>query len=418
MIYTNYWLKFKKDMPLMNCFRETIAAAMFGIFGGTFYPFLGIFLVKMGGSPLQLGLLGCAPFVGNLAAPYWAKFAKRARVIPLLVLIHLISRLLIIPIGFIQSTWIITILILAHFIIASMGGPAYFRLLQRIYPTPIRGRVMSTVRFALGATQSLTIIAAGTFLDDYAGWLFMIGGLIGIASLLPFSMIKEPDDAEETVKMPKKGYLASLRSLGIQMKQTRGFLLFLTAFMLFEIGNFLPIAVYPMFQLKVLHMESEQVALIGMLWMAAWCITYPLWGYLTDKIGPVIVLISGIVLLMTAPLAYAVTHAMVVLLIVSALAGAASSAIDVSWINTLMRMGENKVTETSSIHMLLSGIRGATIPLLGSLLYPVAGGTVIFAASAVCMIIALVPIILLWKRLRSTSETPIVGSNMNVRIRS
>lgn len=405
----NYWSRIKSDLPLLNCFRETLNASIFGIFNGSFYPFLGVFLVHKGGSALQIGLLGCAPFVGNLAAPLWARFAARRKVVPLICLIHVAARALILPVGFLDSTWLITILLLLHYIIASSGGPAYYKLLQRIYPTSIRGRVMSTVRFVQGGITALVMIAAGNFLDDYAGWMFLIAGLLGMFALYPFSLIEEsdnPDDAGPALPV-RRSFIQSLKST---LSSTQGFPLYLIGFFLFELGNFLPVSVYPIFQVHHLHLASEQVALLGTLWTAAWCVTYPFWGVMTDKIGPAIVLIIGLALQMLGPLAYATTGSVLLLEMTQLMTGMGAAAIDVAWINTLIRLGERKVTETSSVHLQFSGMRGASIPIIGSLLFPYIGGTAIFVTAASMIAISLVPMLMLVNQLSREDKEVAAGS--------
>jgi MFS family permease len=386
---------FKDNASVKNCLRETMGAGIFGLFGGSFYPFLGIYLVHTGGNAIQLGLLGCAPFLGNIAAPLWANFSNKFKLVPYITTIHVIARLIILPVGFINMPWIATLLILLHFIIASMAGPAYNQLLRSIYPASMRGRAMSAVRFILGGVQSFSLIWGGIYLDQHAGWLFFIGGCCGIIALIPFSRIKEPVIC--VLEKANQSFSSGRLSFRNMMK-LNGFGLFLLAFMLFETGNLLSVSVYPVYQVNELHLESKQVAVLGTLWMSTWCLTYPLWGVITDRIGPKFCLFAGFLLQLFTPLAYSLSDSFTIIQIASILGGSANSALDVAWITTLMGMSEKHVLQTSSFHMQLSGIRGASLPLVGSLLASSIGGATVFTLSSIFIALSLIPAIIIYKK--------------------
>lgn len=395
------WTRIKGDMAYTNCLRETAGAGIFGLLGGSFYPFLGIYLVHIGGNAVQLGILGCAPFLGNLAAPYWAKFAQKLRLVPYITVVLFTARLVILPIGFIKDPWIVTLMVLLHFIMASMTGPAYNVLLRDIYPKPMRGRAMSVVRFVLAGSQAVALMIAGYYYDQHVGWLFFIGGCMGIIALIPFSRIRVP--VHHAAKPSMQETAPAQTSLFAMLKTVSGFGLFLSAFLLFEIGIFLPLAVYPVYQVNELHLQSSQVAVLGTLWMAALSVTYPIWGYITDRAGPVFCLFFGFLLQLSIPLAYALTDSLWILGIASILGGCASSAIDVAWINMLMRMSEKNILQTSSIHMQLSGVRGAVLPLVGSLMASSSGETFIFALSSLFIGVSLIPAALVYRKVITLS---------------
>jgi MFS family permease len=157
--------------------------------------------------------------------------------------------------------------------------------------------------------------------------------------------------------------------------------------------------VYPVFQVNELHLNSNQVAILGTFWMVAWCFTYPLWGFITDRIGPRFCLFAGFLLQLFTPLAYSLSDSLPVIKIVSILGGSANSAIDVAWINTLMGMSEKHILQTSSLHMQLSGIRGASLPLIGSLMASSIGGATVFTLSSVFIAVSLIPTIISKKKI-------------------
>ncbi len=384
------WLQnIKKDQRLRHNFtHHIIADSLFALFAGSAFPFIVPTLIRLGASDLWVGAAQATPFIGLLFSMYWGHFSEGRPKVPIIVYSSIAARLIFMILAMMVNPVAFVGVYVVYQLVINIGGPAFPGLMHKIYPAEFRGRMIGTTRLFLGAMQIAATFVAGRNLDRLGHRLtWSLAACLAIASALVFSRIREPQEPERSAKRPTFSFREQVELLG----RDRAFLLFLLGCTVMGLGNLISSPAIPLYQVKQLALGSQQLATASMVYTAFWLGSYPIWGWVIDRLKPLYAVIGAVLLFALANFSYSLGLGFVSVLLASALFGVGDSGLDLGWNNQVMRLTAHQVSTYSGIYLTFLGLRGTIGPLLGSLLLPLIGLRSIFLVSTVIVIIGLIP---------------------------
>ena len=379
---------------------DAISSVSFGVFAGAFYPFFAVVAVRLGAAGTLLALITAAPYMGQLFAVYWGhRSDQNSKKLPFVVYGGMISRILIIVLAFTRDVNFFALLVILHFLFASISGPAYTSLIRKIYPIKYRGQILGGIQFIIGMVRVGVTYIAGIWLDSHGFTpLFLAAGLAGILTSTIYTKIKEPHEGENERRKFSLG-----KSMEF-MKSDKLLRIAITGFFIFELGNLLLAPVYPFVQVNILNLTNSQIARLSIFWIMGWFSTAPYWGWLIDRYQPRYTILISIILFTGAPLIYFLGLPYPALMLASFLNGAAGSSLQIGWVNLMMKLGGKNSSQYSGIYLTMLGIRGVLGPLLGNLLSGIIDIRYIFLVAIVLILSGLIPIIFLGKNEKKLQE--------------
>ena len=372
---------------------DATASIFFALYAGVLYPFFPATAVRLGIDGILLALLTASPFMGHIFAVYWGHSSENKSKRKFVFYSGFISRMLLIALGLITNSTVFAIMLIFHFAIAAAGWPAFTALMQNIYPAKERGRLMGLIQFIIGICRVAVTYGAGLMIDHYGhGRLFIIAGISGMIASYIIRKVKDP--IEITDKSLKKRKFSIKETVKI-LKTDKLFRLTMLGFFIFDFGNMLLVPIYPLYQVNKMGLTNFQIGQLSIFWMIGWFISAPFWGSLNDKKNPLIVIKSAIILFLISPFIYFMDPIFYILPLASITAGAAGSALEVGWLNQIIKLGKGKSAVYSGIYLTGLGLRGLIGPLIGGLLINYLSFNNIFVIALMLMASGLIPFIIL-----------------------
>jgi len=247
--------------------------ALWGILNGSVINFLGVYCSRIGATPFQMGLLTAIPALMNLIVTVPATNLLRgkpmARVVPITALITRIFYLALVPLPILlpasTQLWVILGIVLVQNIsgaIAAMMGTAF---LAESIPPAWRGQVVGTRSAVVAMSSMLTSLVVGQILASMSlsyGYLviFALGFVGSMASAYQLFQIKPVP--EPKLLSPVAGTMVKSPTGKISLAILRGpFRRVLLMMFLLNIGIFLPQAIFPLYQVNVLHLTDRVIGL-------------------------------------------------------------------------------------------------------------------------------------------------------------
>lgn len=347
---------------------------------GVINTFLSVFLLRLGGSALQVGLLVSLPALGGTflslrAAQYVHRRRQSLSIViipsllfrlgyPLLAVVPLVPTLL--------RTWVYVGIIALCAVPTIISNIALTSLVGDVIPVDRRANVLSVRNMLSGIGATVAALVGGWLLSllpfpgNYqfvlvAAFLLSLIGIYHRGRLiLPRAAVT---DLPAPTNVPARKVLAH--------PVFRRFCLGLT---LYLAGLYLPSALFSIYLVRLLHATDAQIGIVGMAGSVAATLAYPVWGRLLGRgrlrkmlpvavagwaLFPVFVNLSGQVW------TYAVA---------GVYANLFGAGVSTAVTQVLIEMGSPAERPTRiAIYNTLAGAAATTLPLLGTVLYESVG---------------------------------------------
>jgi MFS family permease len=314
VVVPNPPLKISKASVRTSLRASTLDGVFATIFSGvTGGVLLTNFLLQLGATSVEIGLLSSIPMFVNLLQPLGAYLAERTTsrhwyglwVFGLSRLLWVILLLLIA--GFSDSQtghhqlviWTLVIVLATH-ILGALGSASWFSWMAALVPRRLRGRYFGIRNSAANLINLLCVPLMGLGISAWRGgtiqgygivlFLGVIAGLISlvfqffIADVNPQAPL--PEDTGVTSNV-------STEAAAIWFKDGN-FLRFLLYFGLWTFAVNLSSPFFNLYMLDNLHLDVSLVTLYGSLTAGANLLMLVVWGKLADRIGnrPLLVLVG------------------------------------------------------------------------------------------------------------------------------
>lgn len=360
---------FTRSFPLMMrpaYWWDTRAALFWGLYYGLALSYFTVIAVRLDLPPLAIGLVAAAPYLGYLGTSWFAAHPLGTRCVPACVRGWTIART--IP-GLMFFTpdrpWLFLAVCLGTWVVEAWAMPAYSVIVQRVYPESDRGRAMGNVRTFSTTAIMLAAALGGVLLDrlgdDGYRFLFPAGALSGIVATLYFSRIRVPHGGDRLRAMPVARAWRYIR-------RRPPLLMFTVAQMLAGTGNLLIIPLFPLFQVRELHLNNAAIGLLVALTGLGNALTFSFWGRQIDRNGPLVTLQRIMYTVPFAGLLYCLSGGIWPVIIATAITGITQFSWDLAWQNYLYRSTGRHIQGVIGLQYTLLGLRGLVVPALGVML--------------------------------------------------
>jgi MFS family permease len=347
----------------------------YGILAGSTLAFLNVYVVRLGASNIELGLLSAGPaLISLLIAIPIGRWLERRPLIRATYLSSIWFRL-----GYVMmvllpwflpppaqiSTYVLTVLVM------SIPGTAlaigFNATLAATVPPEWRAHVIGRRNALMSFSMTAVALLSGQLLDHIAFPLnyqivFAIGAAGAALSTVFLGRIKRigPQPAQGTVK------LAAGRALRIDL--LRGpFGLVLIAYLVFYLGQAMPVPLFAKMQVDVLHLSDGVISLGTAAFNALMLIGSLQLARLTRRFGHRGVFVATALLYGAYPLLLGLAENGVLFFVASVLGGAITGIMGGAQINRLM---ERIPDDDLPAHMALNNMAGNVALLVGSLAGP------------------------------------------------
>ena len=424
--------KISKQALRTSLQASTLDGVLAVVFGATTGGvLLTNFLLKLGATPVEIGLLSSIPMLVNLLQPLGAYFADRTTsrhnyCLWIFGTSRMLWLILLLAIGWAKSNntephqlvlWTLG-MILATSILGALGSSAWFSWMAALVPPRLRGRYFGLRNSAASLTNLLTVPILGFLLTAWScdptysySVVLLLGILAGIVSLaFQFLMVDvnpQLPQAAAIYRSKLKGGAALEPEKNAEEKpdsilKNTNFLKFLLYFGLWMFAVNLSAPFFSLYMLDNLALDLRWVTIYTSLVSGANLVMLVLWGKLADRVGnrPLLLLVGTIVAV--TPLLWLGAGSNSVSLwvwlpLIHLLSGVTGAAIDLCGSNIQMELAPvDRPAGYFAIAAAVAGICGGLGTTAGSFLAQlnyIGGLPGLFALSAVVRLIALLPLL-------------------------
>lgn len=379
MLAVRRWFRLVPAAAQANARVDLLAGVLYGAFTGLTLPFIPVMGRRLGASPLAVALLVASSAIVLLLSLAWARLLRPVHPVRLVVWPQVIGRALFLLMPLVHTPGLYVAVVVLYHGVASIASLGYARVMQEVYPTEARGRIMAIVRVGAGIAWIVASVAGGQAMQLVPfQWVFAVAGVFGVAGALVFGRMRVGPSAAE----PMGRSLAGLRET---LRRDPSFRRFLAAFFVFGFGAWMMGPAVPLLLVDVLHATNFQVGLLGAVAAGTSVLAFYQWGRLIDRrTAPgalVRIMLAGAV----TPLVYLSALNPWMALVGGASDGLAGSGIELGWLAAVLQLSPpGAVAHYVAIFNTLLGIRASTAPFLTGVLVPYIGVRPIFAIALVC----------------------------------
>jgi len=346
-------------------FRCDLAAALtFSLFNVVFNQFYIPMAIRQGATELQVGVLSAAPAIGLLFSPLWTPFIQRSHPKPFVVLPNFIGRLLILLPAFFGAPVAYVVTAILFHLLMSIQAPAYASLVTRMYPPPLRGRLMANVRVAMVILMIPTAYLIGVWLDAAGpGGPLAAAAVTGAFSVLILLRLREiaPEQPAPAGRFTFRGQWRLVR-------ENRKLRVFLLATGLTGFGNLLALPLYQIVQVDRLGLSDVQIGMARLVYFVFLPASYFVCGRVIDRFTAERTLVYGIGISGFIPMLYAAAPGYATVLIRSGLQGSMDAVWDIGVLAFVNRIAAGREAVVFGLHLMLFGFRGTVAPLMSTAL--------------------------------------------------
>jgi hypothetical protein len=365
----------------------------------TLYSLCSFILHKdLGATIVQIGILTMLRPMASLASMYWSAIVVKHphRILSNVIWAGVLSRLPFFFFPFIHDPWLFILSIGFYMMFYRAGTPAWVEILKLNLPQTKRGSIYSWGS-SLGYIEGVLLaIGVGYLLDHHSGawrYMFPVTATIGMMGVflqkrIPISIEKEEPSTKEPFHI-KESLLLPWKEAWRILKEDKDFLGYQWAVMLCGCGVMIIQPALPLFFMDHLGLSYTDLAIALSIWKGiGFAMTSPIWGkYFTRhtiySFSTVIFIFMGSfpLLLLFAPIN-------TIWVYIAYLAyGIAQAGCHLSWnLSGPYFAKEKNSASYSSVNILMVGLRGSTIPALGTFLCALCGPiSLLFLGGGLCL---------------------------------
>jgi MFS family permease len=393
------------------------------------------FLMDLGASTVQIGLIASIPLAANLIQPLGAYFSEQVNsrhwyCLWIYVPARLLWLILALGIGLLSRgaidapmliDWTLAIAFLSYGV-GALGSAAWLSWMAVLVPRRLRGRYFGLRNSASNLTSLVSVPLAGTAIAHFPGGsvqgfgialvLAILFGLISLmfqtfmADVNPHlqQALAEPDRRIEKQESDHKTFDAIDAIEETQKEDDKAkmdFWMFLIYYSGWMFAFSLSAPFFNLYMLDNLNLSISQVTLYSSLMAGANLMMLTTWGWLADRFGNRLLLLGGGFVAALTPLLWLFVgtdslSVWVWLPLLHAIMGSSASAIELCTNN--LQIGVSPIRNQSSYLGWIAagaGVSGASGATLGGYLaehWQIGGLLGLFIGSSACRLVALVPL--------------------------
>jgi MFS family permease len=388
-----------------NLGLDVAGAVGIGVTGALVSVLLPTIVRQRGVDSLGLAALAALPFVANMLSAYAGRFGPRTpRQLAAMRGVGA-AALLVLLVAPLPPAMLVVVLV--FMLSQSFSNPFQMRLWGALYPSRVLGRVLGVVGMSRASAAALAALAGGLIADRLGvPVVIAAAGLLGFASALAYGF-QRAGSTDPPVRFSGRESLRALRehpALG-RLALAQGF---------FGGGQIAAVPLYALVHVDRLHLSLAAVGLVGIAISAATTISYPVWGLVSDRLGPIVALRAGGVIGIASLAAYALAPSVEVLLLAAIALGVANASVDVglgAFISAEVPLGRRSAAQAG--WNAITGVRGIGAAFAGSALLSL-GLVSVTGGLLLCAVLAAIGVVLFFRvhpagRSAGSEVTPLPG---------
>jgi MFS family permease len=315
--------------------------------------FLSVFLVRLGASPVLIGLLTSLPALITLvlSVPLVPLVERRGDLVRVVTWTRVGSRTCFLLIALVPYIFTGNLLALAPAVITAIWGlsavfssattPAWTAVLAIVVPPRQRPMVNGT-RWALySMITSVSSAVFGRLLDAVPfplnfQLIFLLSFLAGLVSLFYFDRLRLPPGAHTPTRQGSANPLRYTVELVRLSAGQPAFAYYLLTTFVYRLGLSLPVALFPLYWVDHLHASNTWIGFNTTAGYGTLVLAYFLWGRAANRFGHRTVLLITSFGLSFYPLLTALVRAPIWLIPVAIVYGTFAAGIDISFFEGLL----------------------------------------------------------------------------------
>ena len=278
-------------------------------------------IARRGGvEPLGLAALAATPFVGNLLSAFAGRWGPRSATH--LATIRAAGAAALLVLLVMPAPPVVIAVVFVYWLSLSFSNPFQLRLWGALYPPSVVGRVVGFLGMGRAAAGALAAFAGGIVADRLGvPTVVIVTGAIGVVSAAAYAGLRARSD-ERPPKFSARESIRALRERPVlgRVALAQGFC---------GGGLIAALPLYALVHVDRLQLSLSEVGVIGILLSAATTVSYPIWGAISDRRGPLASLRAGGALAVAALVGYALAPSVAILWITAIALGTSNAAIDV-----------------------------------------------------------------------------------------
>jgi len=356
--------------------------ALQGVVAGGAAAYLSVFVVRLGASPLLVGLLSSLPslVMALLALPAGRYVERQSKLIPIVVKSRQAFRfsyLLIALVPWVVPNFAAPAIVAIWAIAAAASAFAnvsFTAAMAEAVPPQRRASVIS-LRYAIHAVvTAATLPITGAVLDALPfplGYqvVFAFSFVAAMGSVWVYSKIVLPDQVTRPRRTERTPVRERLRQVPGLLVEHRRFLDYVLSTGVFRIGISLPTALFSIYWVKNLQLDDSAIALVSMVNSIAAVLGYFYWGRMAKQRGHGPVLAYSGIGLATYPLITALSGSLPPIVLAAAAGGWFSAGINLAFFNVLLAVSPtDRRSAFVSVDTMIAQFIAFAGPLAGSAL--------------------------------------------------
>jgi MFS family permease len=368
---------------------DVFSAVGAGMFVSVLVAFMPVVVRRMGGTPTDVAIVVCAPFVGHFLAPFFTYLLAHLPPVRVVAGTSTLARVVFIVGVLLATTPLMLALSTVGFWVVTISNvAAYTALMRGIYPDSERAHVMGKVRVGASVAGIASAALAGTFIDAVpAQWVFAAAAVLSLPGSVAFFKIQHTSTGGFGTRRPAM-------HIARDVWRDRRYRMLMISFLVFGWGNLMNFAVFPIMLVDRFDAPNTFVGILSAVQSATMIFAYVIVGRLIDRGSSLRQTFIGTLLVLLVPIGYIVAPAYWALLPVAIVAGVAQASGELTFHTNVVQMApRGRIAEYQAAQSLLLGIRGMFAPFAASALLGVleprlvllvglgfmVGGTVIMA---------------------------------------
>lgn len=387
---------------------------------------LSSFLIDLGASPFEIGMVASLPMLANLLQPFGALLSNRshsrhdygiwtflpARLLWLVLLVGIILRGANTDISK-ELVYLTLTLVVTSNILAAMGSASWMSWLAALVPKKLRGRYYSVRSIVSNVTGLLCLPIASFIVANWQGGsitgyglVLSVGILAGVVSLTcqHFMIDINPQKYQAELEQAPECHQTNLFNNLVAPFQDRNLIFFLTYIAFWGFAVNLSTPFFNLYMLENLDVDITWVTLLSSLSSGANMLMLLVWGRFSDRFGNRTLLIFVGIAIAFTPLFWLLTGLSQVqeqlwlyLIIFHLFLGGTWAAIDLGGNN--IQIGIAPMEHHATFFAIVSAIAGVSSALgtsLGGALAQYAhyeGIFGVFFLSAILRLVAIIPLL-------------------------
>ncbi len=319
--------------------------AWYGVLIGVAGAFLTVFVIRVGGSDLHVGLLSALPaLITFLVSQSGGRLVERGPTPrSILIVTALLNRLgyfFIALIPLLLTVGRADAIVLTAGLLTVPGAIfniAFIAAFAGAVGAAHRARVVSNRSIALGLTSTLIALVGGRFLDlvpfpiNYQ-ILFAASFAASMMSVYYLARLRLPKAYNPVAPADSHAALGLLETF----RRSRAYARFTTASFVFHWGSFFVVPLYSIYWVRILGATDGWVGLLSMVGTAFTIVFYPLWGRLTTRRGNAYGVVLTAMGLSVYPVLTALSPAIEWIIPLQLIAGVTTSGYGITFFNRLL----------------------------------------------------------------------------------